>query len=258
MKIKIGSLLIFSLILIYSYSIHAQPFVPIKDIHFNTSKNFVENFVVERIKAYYIHNTDNSWKTIRKKQGINLNKQSKRDIFLKNLESDIRTQFQRVDELAKVDLYPKYQIFITEVIGRYAQVHGFAPYIGLCGAGNYNVGFLNDKIRFITFDIRTTTSFSKFSGHEYFNEYVQKLKTLYNNIDPGFKHSSYKSSTNVCSDRGEPQYNEVFTLNKSDNYKFSITNSFGPLVRQNNNYSCTYLGNHLTSLNVFIWNDKVK
>jgi len=162
----------------------------IKEIGFSTSKKFVEDFVVERIKAYYIHNTDNSWKTIKKKRGINLKKESKREAFLKELESDIRTQFQKVDELSKVDLYNKYSIFITEVIGRYAKVHGLAPYIGSCGAGNYNVGFLNDNVRFITFDIRTTTSLSRFSGYEYDNNYVQKLKVGYNKAHPCIQFSS--------------------------------------------------------------------
>ncbi len=251
--------LFFSLLLIsYPKTLKAQSddFL-IKDITFNSTKQFVADFVVERMKAYYIHNTDNSWKKIRKKLGINLKKDAKREAFLKSLESDIRTQFKQVDELGKINLYNKYEVFITEIIGRYAKVHGFAPYIGNCGAGNYNVGFLNDKVRFITFDIRTTTSLSRFSGYEYDNNYVQKLKADYNKAHPGIQHSSYKSTTNACSDKGEPQHNEVFTLNKPD-YQLSFMLQFGPFVRQNNSYNCTYLGNHLTNLSVFLWNNKLK
>ncbi len=230
----------------------------IKEIGFNTSKKFVEVFVVERIKAYYIHNTDNSWKTIKKKRGINLKKESKREAFLKELENDIRTQFQQVDELGKVNLYNKYSIFITEVIGRHAKVHGFAPYTGNCGQGTFDIGFVNENIRWISFNIRTTTSYSRFSGYEYDNNYVQKMKADFNKVHPGIQHSSYKGSTNVCSEKGEPQYNEVFSIDKPNEYKLSFTHEFGPYVRQNNSYNCSYLGNHLTSLNVFLWNNKIK
>lgn len=258
--VRFVALLFFSFLLIsYSKTLTAQAddFL-IKEIGFNTSKKYVEDFVVERMKAYYIHNTDNSWKTIRKKQGINLKKASKREAFLKVLENDIRTQFQQVDELGKINLYNKYEVFITEIIGRYAKVHGFAPYTGNCGAGNYNVGFKKDKVQFIAFDIRTTTSFSRFSGYEYDKNYVQKMKADFNRVHPGIQHSSYKSTTNACSDKGEPQYNEIFTINKPGDYRLSFSHYFGPYVRQNNAYSCTYLGNHLTSLNVFLWNDKLK
>ncbi len=259
MKTKRISVFILIVSLVSSLAAKAQTddFL-IKDINFNSTKQFVEDFVVERMKAYYIHNVDNSWKTIRKKQGINLKKEAKREAFLRSLESDIRTQFKQVDELAKINLYTKYDVFITEIIGRYAKVHGFAPYTGNSGAGNYNVGFKKEKIQFIAFDIRTTTAFNRFSGYEYDKNYVQQMKADLEKVHPGIQHSSYKSNTNACSDKGEPQYNEIFTVNKPGDYRLSFSYYFGPYVRQNNAYSCTYLGNHLTSLHVFLSNEKLK
>jgi len=230
----------------------------IQEIKFGTSKKFVEDFVAERLKAYYINNTDNSWKTIKKKTGINLKKVAKREAFLKQLESDFRTSFQQVDELEKVNLYNKYSIYVKEIIGRYAKVHGFAAYTRSSGAGHYNVGFLNDKVRFIAFTIQTTTSFSRFSGYEYDRNYVLTIKEDLNKVHPGIQHSSYKSTTNACSEKGEPQYNEIYSLNKPGDYNLSFTYVFGPYVKQHNSYNCSYLGNHLTSLSVFLWNDKLK
>lgn len=74
MKTKIVCLLTFSLSLIYSYSSYAQDGALIKEISLNSSKKFVEDFVVERMKTYFVYNVDNIWKTIRKKQNINLKK----------------------------------------------------------------------------------------------------------------------------------------------------------------------------------------
>lgn len=257
MKRKVLLAFVFALFTTISVKAQSDDFL-IKDINFNSTKQFVEDFVVERMKAYYVNNVDNSWKKIRKKLGINLKKEAKREAFLKSLESDIRTQFRQADELGKVNLYNKYEVFITEIIGRYAKVHGFAPYTGSCGSGNYNVGFKKDKVQFISFDIRTTTAFNRFSGYEYDKNYVQQMKADLNKAHPGIQHSSYKSNTNACSDRGEPQYNEIFTVNKPGDYRLSFSYYFGPYVRQNNAYSCTYLGNHLTSLNVVLWNEKLK
>ena len=230
----------------------------IKEIDLGKSKKFVEDYVVERMKAYYIHNTDNSWKTIRKKRGINLKKESKRTAFLAELEKDIRAQFQLSNELSQVNLYPKYDVFITEIIGRYSKARGLSPYNGTTGAGDFNIGFTNDKIQFIAFTLRTTTSFSRFSGFEYLANVIADFKKDFVSTYPDYTESRYTGSTNVCTDKGEPKYNIVFSTDRPALWKFSITYEFGPMVRQNNAYSCTYLGNHLTAISVFLWNNKVK
>lgn len=231
----------------------------IKELDFTKSKKFVEDFVVERMKLYYIHNVDDCWKTIRKKRGINLKKESKRTAFLAELENDIRTQLQRGTELSHVNLYPKYNVHITEIIGRYGRVSGLAPYNGTTGSGHFNIGFVKEKIQFMTFTLRTTTAYSKFSGVEYLPNVITGLRNDFKKLYPNYTESSYKGSTNVCSaDKGEPQYNFVFAVNKPDQWQYSLTYEFGPMVRDNNAYSCTYLGNHLTGINVFWWNNKVK
>lgn len=246
-------------LLVTTFSLQAQSNNNlIKEIDFSKNKKFVEDFVVERLKAYYIHNTDNSWKTIRKLRGINLKKESKRVAFLNELEKDIRTQFQQVSELSKVDLYTKYKVIITEIIGRYSKARGLSPYNGTTGSGNFDIGFTKDKIQFITFNLRTTTEYSRFSGFEYLANVIEDFRKDFRTNYPDYKESSYKGSTNVCTDKGEPQYNISFSTDIPDRWIFSLTYEFGPMVRQNNAYSCTYLGNHLTAISIFWWNNKVK
>jgi hypothetical protein len=245
--------------LVITFSLHAQSDNNfIKEIDFSKDKKFVENFVVERMKAYYIHNTDNSWKTIRKIRGINLKKESKRTAFLNELETDIRTQFQQVSELSHVNLYTKYKVFISEIIGRYSKARGLSPYNGITGSGDFNIGFTKEKIQFISFTLRTTTAYSKFSGVEYLAKVIEDFRKDFKTVYPDYKETSYKGSTNVCTDKGEPQYNIAFSTDIPDRWKFHISYEFGPMVRQNNSYSCTYLGNHLTSIYLFWWNNKVK
>lgn len=251
MKTKIVCLLTFSLSLIYSYSSYAQDGALIKEISLNSSKKFVEDFVVERMKTYFVYNVDNIWKTIRKKQNINLKKQSQRDIFLKDLEILIRTQFQQHDQLSQVHLWDNYNIDITEIIGRDATFSNFKPYTGTCGAGRFNIGFHNNDIAFMSFHIITAKEFSRYSGYEYTADNSQKLLTLYRKNAPNVKLNSYRFPLSYCSDQGEIEYRENFKMNIG-NIAFSYTWIFGPYIRQNNSYNCTYLGNHLTEIEVSI------
>lgn len=247
-----------SVLIITACSLHAQADnMLIKEIDLSKSKKFVEDFVVERMKLYYINNVDDCWKTIRKKRGINLKKEAKRNAFIIELENDIRTLFKNATELSQVDLYNKYGVFITEIIGRYSKARGLSPYNGTTGSGDFNIGFTKDKIQFMTFTLRTTTAYSRFSGIEYLASVITDYRNDFKRAYPNYKESSYKGTTNVCSsDKGEPQYNISFSTDQPE-WKFTLSYEFGPMVRNNNAYSCTYLGNHLTAISIFWWNNKV-
>lgn len=253
-------LLLVIMFLCFNVPVNAQSrTLIVEEIGLASSKRNVEEFVVHKVRDYFDANIGNSWKTIKKKRGVNLSKKSKRQSFLNELEDELRSEFNKVDAISKIDLYKKYGVFITHILGRHARVHVFTSANPKYGTANLDVGFTNEQVQYITYDIQVVAEYYQWSGYAYNTQKVNELINIFSTLSMGFKHQSSRWSTNVCSEKGEPQYIETFTAQKSGAWSESYRYSFGPYVKQYNKYSCGYTGNnHLTAIEVYLGNEKIK
>jgi hypothetical protein len=245
--------------LVYQCPSLAQPnILKVEEININSSKRNVEEFVVHKVRNYYDINADNCWKIIKKKRGINLGKKTKRQEFLNSLEDEIRAAFTRVNTVGEIDLYKKYGVFISNILGRHVKAHQFNATPGKSNPASFDIGFFKEKVQYFSVGIQLVNEYHTWSGYPYNTSQVALIKQQFVNPTMSFNHQSSRTSTNACSEREEPNYRETFTAYKKGYWNQSYTYTFGPYTQRINSYTCRYTGNnHLTDINIFITNERL-